>query len=269
MKPLPTQDSQHSRQPAASESGVPPLPEPVSPAAASSPQGNSRLSTCVVQRAYPWLLFTSTAIAGIFCLLYITKPVILASQAPPPFSLGNPVPPTSSSTTSLSTSKVESPPSLMPNADHLPGDKISARPDPVSTHEAHPASQPVAAFEQTNLRVQHIMNAQAPGGLLAKIDLDVPVLYQSRKLRWTAAEVAEARDLVLRLQDYQEKSRALRSEGVDLLATWNRMIERSIPTTVLRADSPALPANQQDTADSPRPAGLNTTELIQMQPAKK
>ena len=267
MKPLPAQDSMQPRQPAPSE--IPLLPEPSNPAAASPTEDDHRISACMVQRAYPWLLFTSTAIAGIFCLLYITKPVILGSQAQPPFSLGNTISPKSSSTASPLASAVETRPSLMPSADHLPGEKSAARPDPVSTHEAAPPSQPVTAFEQTNLRVQHILNAQAPGGLLAKIDLDVPVLYQSRHLRWTAAEVAEARELVLRLKDYQEKSRALRSEGTDLLAAWNRVIEKAIPTGALRADSPALPANQQDTADSPRPAGLNTTELIKIQPTRK
>ena len=95
------------------------------------------------------------------------------------------------------------------------------------------------------------------------------MLYQSRNLRWTPAEVAEARELLIRLADYQEKSRTLRLEGAELLDSWNRLIERSIPATDLRADSPTLPTNQQDAADAPRPAGLDTTELIQIQPAGK
>ena len=38
---------------------------------------NRRASpTCGAQRAYPWLLSSSTAVAALFCLLYITKPVI-------------------------------------------------------------------------------------------------------------------------------------------------------------------------------------------------
>lgn len=130
-------------------------------------------------------------------------------------------------------------------------------------------SKSANAFEQTNLRIQHILTAEAPGGHLAKIDLDVPVLYQSRNLRWTAEEVAEARELLVRLANYQEKSRAMRAEGVALLDSWNHLVQRSIPDGELRADSPTLPANQEDAASTPRPVGLDTTESIQIKPAGK
>ena len=79
----------------------------------------------------------------------------------------------------------------------------------------------------------------------------------------------QARELLVRLMDYQEKSQLLRAEGVELLDAWNRLIEASIPATDLRADSPSLPANQEDAADAPRPAGLITTESIQLQPSGK
>ena len=258
MKPLPAQDPKHTPP---TDSGLSSQPENLSTAAAAPSSAYRRSTTCATHRAYPWLLVASTAIAGAFCTLYITKPVLLASPNLPPFSSVNPAAPTSP--------VAQTEPSLMPNADHLPGEKIPAHQDPVAHHDVSPPGPPAAAFEQTNLRVQHILNAQAPGGHLAKIDLDVPALYQSRNLRWTVAEVAEARELMLRLQDYQEKSGALRAEGADLLAAWNHIIEKSIPSSVLRADSPALPANQQDAADAPRPAGLDTTELIKIQPAKK
>ncbi len=125
------------------------------------------------------------------------------------------------------------------------------------------------AFEETNLRVQHVLTAETPGGQLARIDIDVPVLYQSRNLRWTAAEVPDARALLIRLADYQEKSRTLRGEGVALLDSWNRLVGRSIPAGDLRADSSTLPVNQLDAAGAPRPAGLNTIESIQIQPSIK
>ena len=69
--------------------------------------------------------------------------------------------------------------------------------------------------------------------------------------------------------DYQDKCRSLRAEGVGLLDSWNHLIERSIPATQVRADSPTLPANQQDAADAPRPAGLMSTDSIQIQPSGK
>ncbi len=270
MKPLPTHISDVRKAPGGE---IPPhAPAPASgpaPATASTPGPAPALATAATpysssnrrattSRAYPWLLFASTAVAGLFCLLYITKPVI---QTVP--GIGPETSETAKTTPAAAT------PGLMQEKDHLPAQKTAA-PAPRDAGVSAGATQsPFTAFEQTNLRVQHILTAETPGGHLAKIDLDVPVLYQSRNLRWTAAEVAEARGLLARLTDYQEKSRMLRAEGVELLDSWNRLIEHSIPTGILRADSPTLPTNQQDAADAPRPAILNTNELIQIQPAGK
>jgi hypothetical protein len=98
--------------------------------------------------------------------------------------------------------------------------------------------------------------------------LDVPVLYQSRNLRWTEEEVATARNLLDRLADHQEKTKNLRAEGIALLDSWNPLIEKSIPSGDLRADSPSLPANQGDASQSPRPAMLNSTESIEIRTAE-
>jgi hypothetical protein len=193
--------------------------------------------------------------AGLFCLMYLTKPFIQASQA---------VTPQFDRQTELV--KAESTPinsSIMPDKNRLPGEKPTR-----AATQATPSSSSTP-FEHTNLRIQHILTAEAPGGHTSRIDLDVPVLYQSRNLRWTPAEVAKARQLLIRLANYQEKSRTLRLEGVELLDSWNHLIENSVPAADLRADSPTLPTNQQDAADMPRPAGLDTTELIQFQPAGK
>lgn len=252
MKPLPVQNPNMAKSTAATIQ-APPLVLATPTAAYST--SNRRAAACPTQRVYPWLLFTSTAVAALFCLMYITKPVIMASQGPTPAYAGAPAfsrpPGTAPSVT------------LIPGKDRLPGEKT------LKDAPSRSAAPPAAAFEQTNLRIQHILTAEAPGGHLAKIDIDVPVLYHSRNLRWTAAEVAEARALLARLADYQEKSQTLRAEGAELLDSWNRLVEHSIPASDLRADSPTLPANQQDAADAPRPAGLNTTELIKIQPAGK
>jgi hypothetical protein len=154
---------------------------------------------------------------------------------------------------------------LLPGGDQLPGENPVSG-DPRHTRAAAPES---SVFEETNLRIQHILTAQAPGGQIDRLVLDVPVLYQSRHLRWTAEEVAQARTLLVSLMDYQEKCHNLRAEGLVLLNSWNSLMERSLPTNDLRADSPSLPANQQDAADAPRPAGLMSTESIQIQPAAK
>lgn len=248
MKPLPSHISDVLK---ATDSEMPALATAAAPYSSS----NRRTST---SHAYPWLLFTSTSVAALFCFMYITKPVIQTVHSTPENPVvSKPIPPATDSVL---------PPVQNRLPDVKPSGKASSRDAGVSAG-ATPST--FTAFEQTNLRIQHILTAETPGGHLAKIDLDVPVLYQSRNLRWTPTEVAEARGLLTRLTDYQEKSRMLRAEGAELLDSWNRLIEHSIPTGILRADSPTLPTNQQDAADTPRPAGLNTNELIKIQPADK
>lgn len=254
MKPLPAQNPASIR---AADSTMPSLPPALSPQPASFSKANRRASGSAGQRVYPWLLCTSTMVAATFCLLYITKPVIMASQQTGTDYAETPV----SARLAAPATNV----SLMPGKDRLPGEKPAA----AAATGSVSAPAPAAAFEQTNLRIQHILTAEAPGGHLARIDLDVPVLYQSRNLRWTPEEVAQARALLARLADYQEKSQTLRAEGAELLDAWNHLVESSIPAGQLRADSPTLPTNQQDAADTPRPAGLDTTELIKIQPAGK
>jgi hypothetical protein len=244
---------------------IPSLPVALATPAGEYSKANRRAGTCPVQRAYPWLLASSTAVAALFCLMYITKPVIIAASDA-----------TRQTVPSQALAMADNPaktPSLMPSADRLPGETSPAanavKPTATDPRRALPGSAAASAFEETNMRIQHILTAEAPGGHLDRIDIDVPVLYQSRSLLWTPTEVAEARALLLRLMDYQEKSQALRAEGVELLGAWNHLIESSIPSADLRADSPSLPANQEDAADSPRPAGLITTESIQLQPSGK
>ncbi len=263
MNPLPAQFSEMNKP---GGTAMPALPTIVAPAPASYSKSNRRATTCVSQKLYPWLLCASTGTAALFCMMYITKPVIVASTAA---DAGSPnkiavVDPQGTKTSSSTTHG-----SLMPNGNQLPGEK-SISPAAASLPRPSTATSTTnPAFEETNLRIQHILTAEAPGGNLARIDIEVPVLYQSRNLRWTAAEVADARTLLVRLSDYQEKSRMLRAEGIQLLDSWNQLVGRSIPNGELRADSPTLPINQQDAADAPRPAGLSTTESIQIQPAGK
>ena len=269
MKPLPAQSP--TIHPAGGGE-MPSLPTAIAVSPGPYSSSNRRATTCNVQRVYPWLLFTSTAIAGVFCLMYITKPVIITPAAAPAAaqndSANGPLP-----SPATHPQKQVANSSMMPSGDRLPGEKLSGsavtRPVPADPRQAMPQPPSATAFEETNLRIQHILTAEAPGGHVARIDIDVPVLYQSRSMRWTSAEVAEARSLLARLADYQEKSRLLRAEGIGLLDSWNQLVEHSIPTGDLRADSPTLPINQQDAADAPRPAGLNTNESIQIQPSGK
>jgi hypothetical protein len=257
MKPLPTPKAQSGRPPA---DPMPSLPSvlPTSPGPYSA--SNRRSAGCAVQRVYPWLLSTSTLVAAVFCLLYITKPVIVPASTPNGSLSMVPHMP-------LETGAVSGT-ALLPTKDHLPGEKpgsSSAKPVPADPRRDLPGAATPGAFEETNLRIQHVLTAEAPGGHLDRIDLEVPVLYQSRHLRWTAAEVASAREILAKLMEHQEKTRQLRGEGVALLDAWNRLVSTSIPATDLRADSPSLPDNQEDAADSPRPAGWTSPESIQIQ----
>jgi len=219
---------------------------------------NRRAPAAATQRAYPWLLVTSTLLAGTFCALYLTKPVIAAGISPAiadaPFEPAPPLPP------GPAAPKPQE--SMLPNSASLPGDKAS-KPQPADPRRLGSAEAgPAASYEETNLRIQHVLNARGPDGEdLGKIMLEVPVLYGSRSLRWTPEEVARARELLVRIGDYQEKSRALREEGSMLLEHWNALMGDSIPATVLRADSPTL---SRQTLSTPA-EGLDSSEAIEIQ----
>jgi hypothetical protein len=264
MKPLPVQRGIDSIAPIAAPAALPGM---LASPSASYSTANRRSSSNPAQRAYPWLLSISTLVAAVFCLLYITKPVIMVPTG------GLEARPEKPAIAMAGKTAATTPVDLVPNRDLLPGEKKSILADPAvkssNPRKALPPPPFSANFEETNLRIQHVLTAEAPGGHLDRIDINVPVLYQSRNMRWTAAETAEARQLLGRLMNYQEKSLQLRAEGVELLELWNRLISNSIPASELRADSPTLPANQQDAADAARPAGLITTESIQIKPPVK
>lgn len=220
-----------------------------------------------LHRAYPALLLASTALAGLFCYLYLTKPVIApmaptAEKPDPVASVPTPAAPRTQPQTKPA-------PALLPAADHLPGDrKKPSIADNNPPAKADPAKAvPIPTFEETNLRIQHVLSAESPGGDLSRLVVDVPVLYRTGNLAWTEAQVAESRELLRDLTTYQEKSRELRAEGNRLLAAWNRLLASSIPTPILRADSPALPENQSHGGQSAPAPDIDTTRSIQIKPS--
>ena len=247
MKPIPLEekDREAPRQ-------IPGIPPSASPASYST--ANRRTTACSVQRVYPWLLFTSTAIAATFCLAYVTKPVILASPSAIPAGPG---------TKEVAASGKAQPAivadnNILPNSNRLPGDATRAAAE--SAEGKPPASSQKSDFEETNIRVQHVLDAESPNGEVDRIIVDVPVLYRSRNLRWTQEEAAEARRLLGLLSTHQEKTRALRDEGTVLLDSWNQLMGNSVPSDSLRADSPSLPANQFDPL---APTGASAEETIE------
>lgn len=255
MRPLPT--TTHSAPVAAKPAPLLAAPQTLELGPLSnstSPAPNRRAAACPVQRAYPWLLVTSTTLAALFCGLYMTKPVIVAGRQPGPAATANSPAPV------FASSQPKTADSLLPRSGALPGDVT--KPQPADPRRLASAQEgPENAFEETNLQIQHVLKAQGPGGEdLGKIDLKVPVLYRSRALRWTPEEVAKARDLMVRIGHYQEASRMIRDEGSSLLAEWNTLVGNSIPTAVLRADSPSLTGEVQPAAD---PEGLDSAEAIE------
>lgn len=226
---------------------------------ATVPAANRRAGTCPVQRAYPWLLVASTALAAVFCGLYLNKPVIIASGGPgPSVTATAPAPPFPALASAAPKKPADS---LMPRGSDLPGDTSkpqAADPRRLASAEAGPEG----AFEETNLRIQHVLKAQGPAGEdLGKIMLEVPVLYRSRALRWTPEDVTQARDLMARISNYQEASRMIRDEGQKLLGEWNALVGESIPAPVLRADSPSLSSELQPATGEE----LDSTQAIEIQ----
>lgn len=262
MKPLPSSDhseSRHSR-------SLGELPVLQSSTSASS---NYRRPGNPLHRAYPWLLLLSTALSTAFCVLYLTKPVIQtapeaqAEPKPEPPVKQEPVPATVPPKVmdGILADQPRQAPSLLPG-NRLPGESTMPK-------TARPSRLATGTMEQTNLSVQHVLNAQISQGDLCRIILDVPVLYNSRQLRWTQADVDQARHLLTRMADHQEKSSILKEEATQLLADWNRLVGGSIPASELRADSPSLPANQGGTPLLNLPTSLNTSESIQLKPSGK
>lgn len=230
------------------------------PPSGGTPKNNRRNPNLApVYRLYPWLLLASTATAAAFCILYINKPVIAAevsaAAARPAAAALSPAAKAPPEPAPVSPAKSE--PALFPQSGGLPGEKTA------HAHESAALPRPplVDTFEETNLSVQHILTAKAPGNHIHRINLDVPVLFQSRNLRWTAEETEEARVLLGRLTDFQEKSRQLREEGSHLLGEWNSLVNRSLPLDQLRADSPSLPSNQSDKPAGPVSAGKPAVQL--------
>lgn len=239
MRPLPT--SPESLAPARPPAATKPATLELGPTQGS----NQRRNSCPTQRAYPWLLGVSTLLAGAFCFLYITKPVIG----------------TASSGADGASPALNAGPADAPGATGLP-DETPSKPAVVAPEAL--ADEETSPFEETNLRIQHILGATGPRGEdLGRITLDVPVLYESGVVRWTEEDVAKARSLLARIHDHRQRSREIRDEAVGLIAEWDQLVIDSIPERTLRADSPTLPENQG--AGTAGDAPLKSTESVEIE----
>ncbi|MGC4017638.1 MAG: hypothetical protein QM755_24445 [Luteolibacter sp.] len=259
MKPLPAEGSLTAGRP----SGPSPLPTPLSQTGGPRSNSNRRNTASPGRGAYPWMLTASTLVAGAFCYLYVTKPVIVPGpELPPTVPAISPAIVQSHSLAAGNTGGNPLP-AIGPSNDRLPGD-----PAVTPARSSGKPSTGSGAYEESNFSVQHVVTAKAPNGVVKRLDFKVPVLYRSRNLLWTKKEVLTARELLGRLADYQEKTRALRAEGIALEDAWNRLMEQSMPTVGLQADSPSLPANQERSG-SANMIPANSAEPINIQPTRK
>lgn len=201
----------------------------LSPRQESYSYSNRRSANTKTQRLYPLLLLASTVVAGVFCFAYITKPVV------PIYSTGVE---TAGASIPISTVPVTKPVAQ-------PNDILGTKPknQTPATKQQLPPAPLTSGFEETNIRMQHILDAESTSGDIHRIVIDVPVLYKSRNLRWSQEDAARARVLLHRLEAYQEKSRVLRDEGQLILEDWNKLMDTSVPNHILRADSPSISTN--------------------------
>ena len=212
-----------------------------------------------LEKAYPWLLGVSTCLSALLCWMYVSKPVIVqetavSSQPQEIIEPAAPKPKLVEQTTQVTTNRVAE---LVPSDNQLPSAgntkvaSASGQPemviDPRATSRAsRDAAEAgvVPGWEKTNLKVQHILSADLGTGEHERIVLNVPVLYESRNMRWTPTDIEKAREILARLMLYERNLSNLRKESHVILADWNHLLKQTVPATSLRADSPSLPYNQ-------------------------
>lgn len=221
---------------------------------------------------YPVLLILSTGMAAVFCYLYLKKPAVSVAMMTVPSAVNTPAvvhPPVAGGGKEKPATAVANKggTGYAPSSDQLPGDKVKTGNEGVRASGGGVSNlAQTSVFEETNMRVQHVLTAETPSGDLSRIVLDVPVLIKSGTMAWSAEDVSYARDLLKHLMVHQEKTQALREEGAQLLKAWNYLVEKTVPTTILRADSPTLPSNQKHLQGTMKSTNLDSQEAIKIQP---
>lgn len=189
-----------------------------------------------LDKAYPWLLGGSLVLSAILCWMYVNKPVVIREGGE---SAGQTSPHNESDAAG---DKV----SLVPSSKDLPGNagkKSVSSPALAKTRAGAALSTYAPGWESTNLKVQHILSVDTGSTELEKIVLNVPVLYETRTMRWDQDDIAKAREIMKRLMLYERNLNKLRNEGRGILKDWNLLLGETAPTMALRADSPTLPYN--------------------------
>ena len=185
-------------------------------------------------RFYPPLLFFSTTLTAVFLYLYTTKPVIVEN---------------SGGATVVSTTQDAKAVQLVENIP-APAEKEELSPWPEAEAliaNELPGLTPLRSEQSeapemiaTTLGVEQIVEVASLNGELEKFTVSLPVLYPENVLSWNAESIAEAQQLAGDIEAHLEQVRAVQTNGVALLESWNRLVSKSVPKSVLPESQAAI-----------------------------
>lgn len=221
---------------------------------------STEANTQKVPLIYPFMLVISVTVAALFCYLYLTSPLkpktqnlqpaenLAPQKQPPIISTEKPQELITANTPSLKNDISEAAAIeeefTLPSMSSLPGEiivhQVSAETRPLAQTEAVGKNH---QYEQTNYKVQHIIDVELANAKQERVTVEVPVLYQSRGMRWGTAEIGEARRVLRALEIYRDRVKQLKQDGQNIQTAWEKLLLKSQPVDALRADSPSLPEN--------------------------
>lgn len=272
LEPIPTEQIVLAKE-KSPHTGV--YPQPTQALLSDSIDGSLGKDTSQLEKAYPWLLGISTCLSALLCWMYVSKPVVVQEVIQKPDTqIADTAPVVDQEPLVSGENKSVSANELMPSDTGLPTSnrKKETSPTPSQTPVAVSSKNLVSAvntseqgpgWEKTNLKVQHILSADDGSGELEKIVLNVPVIYETRNMRWTPVKIENARNILSRLMIYERNLNNLRREGTSILNDWNQLVKETVPAATLRADSPSLPYNHDQQSISPIQPGEQS--LIQVE----
>ncbi len=179
-----------------------------------------------LNRFYPPLLFFSTALTGVFLFLYLTKPVIV-QQAPATVVEAAEVVPVSNVLEVVEAPSEELSPwpeSELLGSNSLPGLEVEIVP---------PNFEEETSFLPTTLGVEQIVTVESLDGELEELTVSLPVLYPEDMLSWDDESVLAAEELAADIDAHLTKVREVQANGVRLLESWNHLVSKSVPQTVI------------------------------------
>ena len=202
-----------------------PLPNP----AEEKPDAKS------LTRFYPPLLFFSTALTAVFFYLYLTKPVIVEGTA---------------TMTAVPVTQ-EAGAMELAKTNPAPVEKEELSPWPEEAEalisDALPGLKPLgrdiaqsSEMVPTTLGVEQIIEVASLNGELEKVSVSLPVLYPENVLAWNQESIAEAQLLAGDIEAHLKQVRAVQMNGVALLESWNRLVSKSAPKSVLPENQAAI-----------------------------